>query len=402
MKERGATAWKMAQAAFNDYGPLRALGRLDKARALLLWCRDVDEANHDISGLAKDLGALADIEDELGHGEASIALQRNSLRLTYTTGDITSIGVSHYNLADYLGRYTHQSDLAWAHRLAGAVIAYQTNSGLLHGRLSTIARMLHMSDAPPPPATFDQVCAIVDQIDGVHLAALSARLPRRAQDEQAALDEVLALARAIPAELVADVPRYLREWEPVISALVATVDALRNKNGAPGGAEGAQHQQAAAFLDQALDSHAKTNDWADLTAVLRRVRAGDRDRAALAAGLDEIDTAILARTLAALDDSDPIDPTLWATVGNGDSPDEIYGAEMQELLATVVAAAQGSRPAAESVGPILDQMSEHPERAALAGALRAILDGDRSPTLTAGLNPDLRPLIDAALSALAD
>ncbi|MFI6564043.1 CHAT domain-containing protein [Streptomyces sp. NPDC050534] len=321
-KERGATEYRTAQAAFNDYGALRALGQLDKARALLLWCRDVDEANHDISGLAKDLGALADIEYSLGHGEASLSLQRDALRLTYTTGDIAHIGITHHNLANYLNGYPHQTELVWAHRLAAAVIAYQTNSGLLHGRVSAIARLLRVSDAPPPPATFGQVCAIVDQIDGVYLAALAAQLPRRAQDEQAAMDEVLALARAIPAEQVLNVPRHLRAWEPVISALVATVDSPRNKNGAPGGAEGAQHQQAAAFLDKALDECAKTSDWADLTAVMRRVRAGDRDRAALAAGLDEIDTAILARTLAALDDSDPVDPTLWATVNNGDSPDE--------------------------------------------------------------------------------
>ncbi|MFF7123262.1 CHAT domain-containing protein [Streptomyces sp. NPDC008240] len=395
-KERGATEWKMAQAAFNDYGPLRALGRLDKARALLLWCRDVDEANHDISGLAKDLGALADIEDNLGHGQAAIALQRDSLRLTYTTGDITTIGIIHHNLANYLGRYTHQTEQVWAHRLAAALIAYQTNSGLLHGRLSAIASLLHRSDALPPPASFDQVCAIVDQIDGVHLAALSAQLPRRASDDQAALDEVLALARAIPAEQVFNVPRYLREWEPAISALVATAETPSNERGEPGGAEGDQYQQAATFLDKALDHSAKTRDWADLTAVLRRVRAGDRDRGALADGLDEIDTAILTRTLAALDGSDPIDPTLWATAGAGDD------GGLQQLLAAVVAAAQGNEEVAEFVRPFLDQMSEHPERAALAGALRAILDGDRSPTLTAGLNPDLRPLVDSVLSALAD
>ncbi|TVZ98013.1 CHAT domain-containing protein [Streptomyces sp. BK340] len=402
MKERGATEWKVAQASFNDYGPLRALGRLNEARALLLRCRDIDEAHHDITGLAKDLGALADIEDKLGHGQAAIALQRDALRLTYTTGDITTIGVGHHNLANFLDRYTHETDQAWAHRLAGAVIVYQTNSGLLHGQLATIARLLHRSDVPPLPASFDQVCAMVDQIDGVHLAALSARLPRRAADEQAALDEVLALARAIPSEQVLDMPRYLQMWEPVVSALVATVGTPGNERDESGGTQEDQREQAAAFLDRALDPSAQTQDWAALAAVLRRVRAGDRDRAALAAGLDKIDTVILTRTLAALDGSDPIAPMLWAIADHGDSVDESDGAGMPEFLATVVAAAQGSRPAAEFVGPILDQMSEHAELAALAGALRAILDGDRSPTLTAGLNPEMRPLIDAVLSVLAE
>ncbi|MFH8772159.1 MULTISPECIES: CHAT domain-containing protein [unclassified Streptomyces] len=403
MKERGATEWEVAHTAFNDYAPLRSLDRLNEARVLLLWRRDVDEAHHDISGLARDLGALADIEDNLGRGQASIALQRDALRLTYTADDITNIAVSHHNLANYLYRYTQQADQVWAHRLAAAIISYQTNSGLLHGQLSAIASLLHMPDAPPPPASFDQVCAIVDQIDGVHLAALLARLPRRAWGEQVALDEVLALARAIPVEqVVLGLPRYLRMWEPVISALVATSDTRGNTDGESGGAEGDQHQQAAVFLDHVLGHFANTRDWAGLAAVLRGVRAGDRDRAALAAGLDGIDTAILTRTLAALDGTDPIDPTLWATSGNRDTADESDGAATQEFLATVVAAAQGNEQAAEIVGPILDQMSEHPEWVALVGALRAILDGDRSPTLTAGLDPDVRPLVDAVLSTLAD
>jgi hypothetical protein len=184
--------------------------------------------------------------------------------------------------------------------------------------------------------------------------------------------------------------------------LVATVDTPGSKNGEPGGAEGAQHQQAAAFLDRVLDQFAQTRDWADLTAVLRRVRAGNRDRAALARGLDEIDTAILARTLAALDGSDPIDPALWATADNDDTAAEDDDGEAQKFLAAVVAAAQGNEQAAEIVDPILDRMSEHSEGVALASALRAILDGDRSPTLTSGLDPDVRPLVDAVLSALAD
>ncbi|MFF7240459.1 CHAT domain-containing protein [Streptomyces collinus] len=384
MKERGTTEWKVAQAAFNDYGPLRALGRLSEARALLLWCRDIDEANHDIAGLAKDLGALADIEDKLGHGEAAIALQRDALRLTYTTGDITTIGIGHHNLANFLGRHTDLWDQSWAHRLAAAVIAYQTNSGLLRGQLLTMARLLRASDTLLP-GSFDQVCAIVDQSDGVNLAALSGLLPRRASDEQAALDEVLALVGAIPDEHVLDMPRYLRLWGPVMSALVATVND--------------QQQQAAVFLDGALDHFAQNDDWAGLTAAFRRIRGGERDGDALADGLDEVDIEILNRTLAALDGSDPLDPSAWATAGEHDNDADDTG--MRQFAAAVVAAAQGSRPAAELVGSVLEQMSEHAHLASLVNALRAVLNGDRSPTLTAGLDAQARSLVDAVLSALA-
>ncbi|MER5447214.1 CHAT domain-containing protein [Streptomyces sp. NPDC002764] len=400
-KERGATEWEVAKCAFNDCDPLRALGRRNEARALLLWCRDVYEASHDISNLAKNLCALANIEDELGRGQAAIALNHDALRLTYTVGEVETTVLCHHNLATELDQYTDQTDQMWAHHLAAAVIAYQTNSRLLRQQLSAIAGLLHRFDTPQPLASFAKVCALVDQVDGVHLAALVARLPHRASSEQAALDEVLALARAVPVEQL-DVSRYLPMWEPTISALIATSDTRGNTDGESGGAEVDRHQQAAEFLDHVLEHFANTSDWAGLAAVLRRVRAGDRDWTALATGLDGIDTAILTRTLAALDGSNPIDPTLWATAGNGDTDDESDGAGMQELLTAVVAAAQGDERAAETVAPILDQMSEHPGWTALVGALRAILDGDRSPTLTARLALDVRPLVDAVLSALAD
>ncbi|MFD9092905.1 CHAT domain-containing protein [Streptomyces collinus] len=396
MKERGATEAKVAQAEFNNYHPLRSLGRLTEARALLLRCKDIDEANHDITGLAKDLGALAEIEDELGHGQAAIALQSDALRLTYTAGDVTAIGVSHHNLANFLDSHTQHSDRAWAHRLAAAVIVYQTNVGTLSGQITTIAALLQMPDAPAPPVSFDQVCAIVDQIGGVHLADLSAQLPRRAPDGQAALDHVLALARAVPVEQVLDLPRHLRMWGPVISAIVAT-DTLGRVSGEPGDVEGGSRDQAAAFLDHVLDHYAQTPDWAGLAAALRRVRAGDRDRAALAVGLDTIDIAILTRVLSALDGSDPIDPMLWASAGNGEN-----GSVGLQFLTAVLAAAKGDQQAMEIVGPIIDRMSETTELAAVAGALRAILHGDRSPTLANGLVPDARSLVEAVLSALAD
>ena len=163
-----------------------------------------------------------------------------------------------------------------------------------------------------------QVCGIVGQVQGVRLADLVAQLPHRAPDGQAAMDEVLALARALPAHQAPGLDRHLRVWGPVISALVAATGTAGDAATTPasigtGPGDDTAGQDAAAFLDQALDHYAGTRDWAALTAALRRVRAGERDPAVLAEGLDEIDTAILTRALAALDGTDPIDPTLWTT-----------------------------------------------------------------------------------------
>ena len=319
MRARGATDREIAWSRFNDYGPLRALGRLAEARTLLLSCKAVDEAHHDIGSLSKTLAALADTEDGLGHGQAAISLQRDALRLSYTTADVDAIGVCHNNLAGYLDRYTQETAEVWAHRLAAAVIAYQTASGMLAGRLSALARLMQRADTTSPPESFDQVCAIVDQIDGVHLADLVSRLPHRAPDGQAAITETLSLAEQLSAQ-AADPDRHLRLWAPVISALAATLTnqpsstARAADDTDPGGANSDDPRQAAAALfAQALDHYAGTPDWAGLAAALWRVQAGERDPVALAAGLDEIDTAILHRALAALDGSDPIDPTLWAT-----------------------------------------------------------------------------------------
>jgi hypothetical protein len=397
-RARGATDREIAFSRLNDYEPLRALGRLTEARTLLMSCKAVFEAHHDITNLGKTLGALADIEDSLGHSHAAISLQRDAIRLAYTSSDINGAGTSHHNLANYLERYTEQTTEAWGHRLAAALIAYQTGSGQLLGRLTALAQLVRSADTAPP-ASFDQVCAVVDQIDGVHLADLIAQLPTRAPDGQAAMAEVLTLAAQLP-EQAADPDRHLRAWAPVISALAATITDQPTGTTSPDGAASEDLRQAAgAFLTKALDLYADTQDWAALAAALRRVQAGERDPTALSAGLDEIDAAILHRALAAVDGSDPIDPTLWAA--SGSNSEDSGSRDMTTFLPAVVAAAHGDPEAATVVGPTLDHMSADPDVAALAAALQAIVAGDRDRArLTYGLDTDSQTLVTAVLGAL--
>jgi len=399
-RARGAPDREIAFTRFNDYGPLAALGRLGDARTLLLQCREVFQAEHDIAMLGKTLSALADIEDKLGHGQAAIDLEHNALRLEYTAGDIPAIAVSHYNLANYLDRHStgpNRNSQIWAHQIADAIIEYQTSSGGLRQSLASIARLLQRRPDGEPPASFDQVCAIVGRIDGVDLAALVDRLPHHAPDGQTAMTEVLTLARQLPADDAPDLDRHLRHWEPVISALAATTSDAAPAHAAAG--DSAQVPPAATdFLDQALDHYADSTDWAGLVAALRRVRAGERDRAALTEGLDEIDTAILTRALAALDGSHPIDPLLWATDpdnGGGEDGDQ----DFDRFLAAVVAAAHGDPDAAAAVSAVLDEMATDPESAALASALRAISTGNRHPAVN-GLDEDGQALIAQVLAAI--
>ena len=394
---RGATDREIAFSRANDYIPLSALGRLGEARTLLLECQEVFQADHDIPSLGKTLSALADLEDRLGHGQAAIDLEHDALRLKYTAGDIPAIPASHNNLANYLDRHSTDPDRnsqVWAHRLADAVIEYQTESGGLRQSLISISRLLRHPDATPP-VSFGEVCEVVDRIDGVNLAALVDRLPHRAVNGQAAMTEVLTLARQLPADEALDLDRYLRIWEPVISALAATGAGAPAHEAAGGNA---QVQLAAAdFLDRVLDHYADIADWAALVAVLRRVRAGERDRTALSEGLDEIDTAILGRALVALGGSNPVDPLLWATDPHEGDKDGDEG--IDRFVAAVVAAAHGDPVAVAAVSAGLDEMAADPAYAGLASALRAIVAGDHRPAVD-GLDEDGQALITEVLAAV--
>ena len=62
-------------------------------------------------------------------------------------------------------------------------------------------------------------------------------------------------------------------------------------------------QAAAERLAPVLAKLAESEDWAALAAAIRRVLDGERDEDALAAGLDEIDRAILHQILAGIANS---------------------------------------------------------------------------------------------------
>ncbi|MGH8903855.1 MAG: AAA family ATPase [Egibacteraceae bacterium] len=193
-RRRGASRLDQARTRFNDYGPLLRLGRLEDARALLLGCRQVFEDAHHVAGLGSVLTALADVEDRLGHTGSAVRLAQDALRLHYTAGDPDGIAVSHFNLATYLQSTGQGAGLVAAHRLASAVIWFQTGEGRLADTLRVLAQDLAGFDGDLP-GSFAELCRLVDQVDGVHLAQLVDRLPKQAPDSDAALAEVLRLAR---------------------------------------------------------------------------------------------------------------------------------------------------------------------------------------------------------------
>jgi endonuclease/exonuclease/phosphatase (EEP) superfamily protein YafD len=357
---------------------------------LLRWCRAIFEADHDVDALGRIISSQADVEDKHGHGDRAIALECDALRYKYAIGDPDSIAVSHNNLANYLTRYGGDRWQMWAHRIAAAVIAYQTGTGLLSGRVDAIAAVLPQDELTP--WTFARVCEVVEQVDGVHLAEMLDRLPRRAPDGQAAMAEVLRLAHERKPERH---QRLMTQWEPVLSALVAAQ---------AGDAEAAE---AAAVLERVLAVQGEKADWRALADVLRRIAAGERDPA-LAEGLDEVDTAIVGRALDALAGSIQIDPQTWRTLT---LTEEERLAEYRQRLMTrwepvlsaLVAAQAGDADAAEAAAVLERVLAVQGEKAdwrALADVLRRIAAGERDPALAEGLDEVDTAIVGRALGAL--
>jgi len=87
-------------------------------------------------------------------------------------------------------------ETALAHRLAAGAIRFQTGSGRLATTLWNLAIDFaqFIPDPPPLPESFDELCRMVEAVEGVRFRELFERLPRRAATGDEALREVLRLA----------------------------------------------------------------------------------------------------------------------------------------------------------------------------------------------------------------
>ena len=175
MRDRGAPATIIARARFNDYYPLLRLGRTDEALALLLECRQVFQEDRDIGMLGMTLGALADTEDERGHGDAAIRLQRDALRYEYLAGDVISIAASYHNLGNYLGGHTSEPVPALSCHLAAALIRALTD-GTGRSFEASVTDLRESGTDADMPADVPGMCRQVGDIPGADLDRLLAAL----------------------------------------------------------------------------------------------------------------------------------------------------------------------------------------------------------------------------------
>jgi hypothetical protein len=221
---------------------------------------------------------------------------------------------------------------------------------------------------------------------GVQLANLAERIPDRARDSQSALDQVLNLAAQADG---GDITRLITERDNVLSA-------LRTSLAYP---DPETRSAARRVLDLNLPALAQYRP--ELTAVFRRIHAGERDADVLLPGLERIDRAITQRALAYLagDPSLGIDPDAWLALRN--DTDEAEDKSF-EAGAAMIVAARGDTEIRRFMERGLDELGEDPANAAYAAALREIINGG-DPSLSAdGLDPAQAGVLDAIRHRIAN
>lgn len=196
---RGATSLETARTRFNDYRALLRLHRDADARTLLYDVRSTCERSGATGDLGRVFVALADLEGNHNNLSAALTFVQAALRYTYLAGNPEPCAISHNNLSSYLRRAGAQREAIITHRLAAVLINYQTWSGDLHPYLRNLRNDLaaHPTGEHTVPASFDALCQIVEQVEGVRFRELFERLPQRAASGDEALRAVLVLAEQV-------------------------------------------------------------------------------------------------------------------------------------------------------------------------------------------------------------
>jgi tetratricopeptide (TPR) repeat protein len=371
-RAREAAETDLAQTLFNTHGPLRHLGRLDEAVALLRECRAVFERAHDIQRLGQVLNALATVEDQRGHGDIVLGLRHDALRYSYLCGDIEGITLGHHGLGLDLRRHAGDLNGAAVHHLAAALLQSVGGGQYLDPSVEELATDFRRSgDMAAIPADVAELCHRAEKLQGVALSRVLTELASPAQLQET-LEQLTDRARARTAEPESFAPEFAA-WDPVIAALVAAANG---------------NADAAEELDLYLPSAEDRSQW-PFGDVLRLIFLGNYDPDL--ADLDEAHTAIVRRALDALAGQIAVPAALWPAISLG------------PLLSFVVFSATGNAHAATSARKELDDLVASPENVPLAQVLERILGGDHSPDLPSGLDdPTDRAIVTTVLHHIGD
>jgi hypothetical protein len=275
-RQRGADEVVIATTRFNDYGPLLHLRRHPEARALLEDCRAVFEREIKVRQLGGVYSGLASLENRQGGPASAARFEKTALHYKYQAGEPEGCAMSHNNLSNYLEYACEVPDAVLAHRLAAGVIRLQSSSG----KLSTNIRNLARSPLPKVPPSFAEVCAIVEQIEGVRFGQLFSQLPQRAPNGEAAIQAVWQMALEEKQKRGEGWQQQLREFEPLLQEIAAVACEQSEKRDE---------------IEARLIS-LQEEGWMLLNPV-QRIWAGERDAEVLTMGLNAQDAALVRRIL---------------------------------------------------------------------------------------------------------
>jgi hypothetical protein len=202
MKKRSAPDRQLALARYDSCFPLVESGRGEEVRPTLEWCRAVFELEHDVGRLELVFMATAHLESSLHHYSQAIACAETALRYGYVLWDATNCAAGHNNLAAYIDEEGGDVRLRVHHLLAAGIIRFQTLEDL-QVSISRLSQLVtaYKPEQPPFPHTSDELCEVVERVEGVRFRELFERLPHRAADGDTALRELLQMARAVAEQI---------------------------------------------------------------------------------------------------------------------------------------------------------------------------------------------------------
>ncbi|HEX4832143.1 MAG TPA: hypothetical protein VH478_13750 [Trebonia sp.] len=209
---RAASAAEVATARFSDYQPLLRLGRAEDALAVLLSCQKAFADAKDNAMMGKVLSALADVEDEGGHGASAVRLERDALRNKLKAADASSIAASYHNLGYYLRVHDRRPALALASHLAAALLRVLHASGgaPAGGAADSLGQAaIDLRELGPaarrepvlPASVAELCCALADVSDTVEPDRTLTRLIERLCPDAGAAEQALSGLIALAAEM---------------------------------------------------------------------------------------------------------------------------------------------------------------------------------------------------------
>jgi hypothetical protein len=193
-RARGATWAELVKIKFNDVTPLLRLRQFKHAKTLIGISKEIFEKENDIHGQSCVFGALADLSYSQDFVDQAIVFGVISLRYSYRYGDPNGISLSHNNLALYLRNLGSKS--AMDHAFAAMMVWYQMNSGMIVSSFKELTLDLAQFGPEALPESFDQLCDRVEQVQYVRFRELWERLPKRAEDGDQLLKELIEMAKS--------------------------------------------------------------------------------------------------------------------------------------------------------------------------------------------------------------